>query len=183
MPKFNFDRSREDVIRDTEELNVYELISKDDEAIMDELGLKDDDRILTKLIITNLERQIAATVKDGLCASIPNIGNVEQTIGSRVVQENYHELKVAYHTLPREEYKNYRLNLMREYRKEREHKKEVERKCEYFKKKFFKHWVKIKEHSGEAAANLWLNYAHGTPIPFDPEVEAQWQEYYYGKTE
>lgn len=172
---------KEEIEKATEEIETYELICKDRECIMDELNLRGDDRVIMNDIIGNLDKQIANILKSGGCASIPTIGNVRKPIQIKVAQDHYHELKVAYKTLPKEDYNKLCRKYYNEVKEEERKARESERKAAIFRKKYYKPYMRLMDKFGQEYADVWLRlHAKVSIIHFDQDREDEWQEYWNG---
>lgn len=177
---YNIDSSNFDDLNEV--ADEYELIYKDINIILDELELKDALRVRTKVIIQNLEKQIADTIRADKCASIPHIGNICKHPSVGINQKHGKEFRKARNTMSMEDYKDFvRSVFYKEYDKMAEDKARRD-KADTFRKQLFKPYMKLFDKFGQAYANVWLySRTHWSVIEFDFEVEETYREY-YGET-
>ena len=84
--------------------DTYTLVCKDSNTIIDEITKVPEAKVKIKLIIDNLEQQIADILRNDGIAYIPHFGNISKNPSGIVLKENFKTLKEASKRMGKEEY-------------------------------------------------------------------------------
>ena len=139
----------------------YVLVYKDYENVLKDIDFaNDEERLLTRAIIKNLEHEASKQFLKELAVDIPYIGVAQRNLLRKSIVASYHELKEARETLPEEEYKEFRDNLIKQ-------------------KKFEKLWIKLAKKHGVSYANFYI-YLHKDlhVVEFNQELNDAYVEAY-----
>lgn len=159
--------------------DTYTLVCKDSNTIIDEITKVPEAKVKIKLIIDNLEQQIADILRNDGIAYIPHFGNISKHPSGIVLKENFKTLKEASKRMNKEEYMEFSKSIFAKAKRDKEKELEAERKAKLFKKVHFKPYMKILSKYGETYANIWIQYHNKYNIvEYNPDVEQQWREYY-----
>ena len=150
----------------------YLLIYKDIDNILDDIDFANDtERLLTQSIIRSLEEEASKQFVKELAVDIPYIGTAQRNLLRKKVVESYQELKEARNTLPIEEYKKFRDELIIQ-KKAEVNAIEVERRLKKAdRNRNYKLWVKLSRKYGIAYANCYLQFHKQLKVvEFDEEL-------------
>ena len=97
----------------------YVLIFQDMDNVLESLDfVNDEERLLCRNIIKNLEINAAKNFAKDLCVDIPYIGKLQKNLLHKAIVQSFKQLKVARETLTREEYKEFKQELVHKKRNE-----------------------------------------------------------------
>ena len=136
----------------------YVLVYKDLDNVLDDIDFANDtERLLAQSIIRNLEEEASKQFVKELAVDIPYIGTAQRNLLRKKVVESYQELKEARNTLPIEEYKKFRDELI------------IQKKAD--RNRNYKLWVKLSRKYGIAYANCYLQFHKQLKVvEFDEEL-------------
>ena len=150
----------------------YVLVYKDLDNVLDDIDFANDtERLLTQSIIRSLEEEASKQFVKELAVDIPYIGTAQRNLLRKKVVESYQELKEARNTLPIEEYKKFRDELIIQ-KKAEVNAIEVERRLKKAdRNRNYKLWVKLSRKYGIAYANCYLQFHKQLKVvEFDEEL-------------
>lgn len=150
----------------------YVLVYKDLDNVLDDIDFANDtERLLTQSIIRSLEEEASKQFVKELAIDIPYIGTAQRNLLRKKVIESYQELKEARNTLPIEEYKKFRDELIIQ-KKAEVNAIEVERRLKKAdRNRNYKLWVKLSRKYGIAYANCYLQFHKQLKVvEFDEEL-------------
>lgn len=158
----------------------YVLVYKDYENVLKDIDFaNDEERLLTRAIIKNLEHEASKQFLKELAVDIPYIGVAQRNLLRKSIVASYHELKEARETLPEEEYKEFRDNLIKQ-KKFEINNTELQRRIEKENRnKNYKLWIKLAKKHGVSYANFYI-YLHKDlyVVEFNQELNDAYVEAY-----
>lgn len=157
--------------------NEYILKTVSTNEILADMNLNEIDAALTKTIILGIEEEAAKAIKENICVSLPNMGNVQRSYFKDLMQKHNKELQLARATMTKEEYKTYVKEVYRNLRNEAKTTYNKRKVFERFKRGRVKDFDKLVLKRGKHWANLYVQALLWlTPVEYNQDVQDQYDK-------
>ena len=158
----------------------YVLIFQDMDNVLESLDFaNDEERLLCRNIIKNLEITAAKNFAKDLCVDIPYIGKLQKNLLHKAIVQSFKELKVARETLTREEYKEFKQELVHKKRNEIKTADLIKSIKKRTSNKHYKLWIKLYKSKGEVYANAYIAmFKKLQVVKYNEELNSVYYELY-----